>query len=190
MTRSPTFSPAAETTTPPPTSDLTARRPSPPGPPSLALPWRHDHPYCPASLSPSRFLSICECQVDGAGRNTAAPLPPSGCLAWGSWCHRHSRKAPAHAARSPAAPAPAPRPALTGQQQAGAVGLRRGLAAGMPQHTGNRIQISRQPRFAGQRLPCFFLIHHSYMGWLEKNDTVRLEVCLEVAIVANLLIDL
>src|ERR1700749_4583095 len=66
MTRSPTFSPAAETTTPPPTSDLTARRPSPPGPTLLALSWRHDHPYCPASLSPSRFLSICECQVDGA----------------------------------------------------------------------------------------------------------------------------
>src|ERR1700760_3949971 len=66
MTRSPIFSPAVETTIPPPTSDLTARRPSPPGPTSLALPWRHDHPYCPASLSPSRFLSICECQVDGA----------------------------------------------------------------------------------------------------------------------------
>ena len=64
--------------------------------------------------------------------------------------------------------------ALTGQQQAGAVGLRRGRAAGMPQHTGNRIQISRQPRFAGQRLSCSFLIHHPYIGWLEKNDTVRL----------------
>ena len=64
--------------------------------------------------------------------------------------------------------------AFPGQQQAGAVGLRRGRAAGMPQHTGNRIQISRQPRFAGQRLSCFFLIHHPYMGWLEKNDIVRL----------------
>ena len=65
--------------------------------------------------------------------------------------------------------------ALTGQQQAGAVGLRRGRAAGMPQHTGNRIQIGRQPRFAVQRLSCSFLIHHPYMGWLEKNDTVRLD---------------
>src|ERR1700753_1713351 len=45
----------------------------------------------------------------------------------------------------------------------------------MPQHTCNRIQISRQPRFAGQRLSCSFLIHHPYIGWLEKNDTVKLE---------------
>jgi hypothetical protein len=54
--------------------------------------------------------------------------------------------------------------ALTGQQQAGAVGLRRGRPARMPQHTGNCIQISRQSRFAGQRLSCSFLIHHPYMG--------------------------
>ena len=67
--------------------------------------------------------------------------------------------------------------ALTGPQQAGAVGLRRGHPARMPQHTGNRIQISRQPRFAGQRLSCSFLIHHPYMGWLDKNNTVRLRVC-------------
>src|SRR6201996_9641087 len=64
--------------------------------------------------------------------------------------------------------------ALAGQQQAGAVGLRRGRPARMPQHTGNRIQISRQPRFARQRLSCSFLIHHPYMGWLDKNNTVRL----------------
>ena len=64
--------------------------------------------------------------------------------------------------------------ALAGQQQAGAIGARRGRAAGMPQHSGNRIQISRQPRFAAQRLSCFFLIHHPDMGWLETNDTVRI----------------
>ena len=64
--------------------------------------------------------------------------------------------------------------ALTGQQQAGAVGLRRGRAAGMPQHSGNRIQIGRQPGFAPQRLSRFFLIHPLHMGWLKENDTVKL----------------
>jgi hypothetical protein len=53
---------------------------------------------------------------------------------------------------------------LTGPQQAGAIGARHGRPARMPQHTGNRIQMDRQPRFAGQRLSCFFLIHHPYMG--------------------------
>jgi transposase-like protein len=28
--------------------------------------WRHNHPSCPVPTSPSRFLAICECQVDGA----------------------------------------------------------------------------------------------------------------------------
>src|ERR1700738_4818182 len=66
MTRSPTFSPAAETTTPPRTSGSAAPRPSPPGPTSPASPWRHNHAYRRASLSPSRFPSICRSQVDGA----------------------------------------------------------------------------------------------------------------------------
>src|SRR6185295_15625537 len=66
MTSSPTFSPAAETTTPPPTSGPAAPRPSPPGPTSPASPWRHNHAYRRASLSQSRFRSICRCQVDGA----------------------------------------------------------------------------------------------------------------------------
>src|SRR6202048_2564970 len=69
MTSSPTFSPAAETTTPPPTSGPAAPRPSPPGPTSPASPWRHNHAYRRASLSRSRFPSICSCQVDGAIRN-------------------------------------------------------------------------------------------------------------------------
>src|SRR6267154_2590366 len=66
MTRSPTFSPAAETTTPPQTSGPAAPRPSPPGPTSPASPWLHNHAYRRASLSPLRFPSICRCQVDGA----------------------------------------------------------------------------------------------------------------------------
>src|SRR5438045_891450 len=51
MTSSPTFSPAAETTTPPPTSGPDAPRPSPPGPTSPASPWRHNHAYRRASLN-------------------------------------------------------------------------------------------------------------------------------------------
>src|ERR1700738_1597058 len=66
MTRSPTFSPAAEQTTPPQTSGPPAPRPSPPGPTSPASPWLHNHAYRRASLSPSRFPSICRSQVDGA----------------------------------------------------------------------------------------------------------------------------
>src|SRR5580704_9326563 len=66
MTSSPTFSPAAETTTPPPTSGSAAPRPSPPGPTSPASPWLHNHAYRRASLSPSHFPSICRSQVDGA----------------------------------------------------------------------------------------------------------------------------
>ena len=65
--------------------------------------------------------------------------------------------------------------ARAGQQQAGAIGARRGRPARMPQHSGNRIQIGRQPGFARQRLSCSFLIHLLYMGWLKENDTVRLE---------------
>src|SRR5258708_4792176 len=66
MTRSPTFSPTAETTTPPQTSGPAAPRPSPLGPTSQASPWLHNHAYRRASLSTSRFPSICRCQVDGA----------------------------------------------------------------------------------------------------------------------------
>src|SRR5271167_2364508 len=66
MTSSPTFSPAAETTTPPPTSGPAAPRPSPPGPMSPALRWRHNHSYRQASFSSSHFPSICRSQVDGA----------------------------------------------------------------------------------------------------------------------------
>src|ERR1700732_4551737 len=58
MTRWPTFSTAAETTTPPQTSGLSAPRPSPPGPTSPASPWLHNHAYRRASLSPSRLPSI------------------------------------------------------------------------------------------------------------------------------------
>src|ERR1700682_5116836 len=68
MTSSPTFSPAAETATPPQTSGPAAPRPSPPGPTSPASPWLHNHAYRRASLSPLRFPSICRCQVDGAVR--------------------------------------------------------------------------------------------------------------------------
>src|SRR5580693_8280861 len=71
MTRSPTFSPAAETTTPPRTSGSAAPRPSPPGPTSPASPWLHNHAYRRASLSPSRFPSICRSQVDGAADGAA-----------------------------------------------------------------------------------------------------------------------
>src|SRR5258706_15669331 len=66
MTRSPTFPPVAETTTPPQTAGPAAPRPSPPGPKSLVLLWLHNHAYRRASLSPSRFPSIYRCQVDGA----------------------------------------------------------------------------------------------------------------------------
>src|SRR5207248_7981396 len=76
MTRSPTFSPAAETTIPPRTSGSAAPRPSPPGPTSPASPWLHNHAYRRVSLSPSRFPSICRSQVDGAGRRSRAPTPP------------------------------------------------------------------------------------------------------------------
>src|SRR5258708_1089670 len=72
MTRSPTFSPAAETTTPPQTSGPAAPRLSPPGPTSPALPWRHNHTHRRASLSPLRFPSICRCQVDGAAAAVVA----------------------------------------------------------------------------------------------------------------------
>ena len=50
------------------------------------------------------------------------------------------------------------------QQQAGAIGAYRGRPARMPQHSGNRIQIGRQPGFARQRLSCSFLIRPLYMG--------------------------
>src|ERR1700730_9272663 len=68
MTRSPTFSPAAETTTPPQNFGPAAPRPSPPGPMSPGSSWLHNHAYRRASLSPSRFPTICRCQVDGATR--------------------------------------------------------------------------------------------------------------------------
>src|SRR6202047_4227464 len=63
MTRWPTFSTAAETTTPPQTSGLSAPRPSPPGPTSPASPWLHNHAYRRASLSPSRLPSICNAKL-------------------------------------------------------------------------------------------------------------------------------
>src|SRR6201995_4716160 len=44
----------------------------------------------------------------------------------------------------------------------------------MPQHSGNRSQIGRQPGFAPQRLSRFFLIHPLHMGWLKENDTVKI----------------
>jgi hypothetical protein len=83
MTRSPTFSPAAETTTPPQNSGPAAPRPSPPGPMSPGSSWLHNHAYRRASLSPSRFPSICRCQVDGA--------PPG--LAGSRRIARHQRRA-------------------------------------------------------------------------------------------------
>src|SRR5437016_1083563 len=55
MTRSRTFSPAAETTTPPRTFGPVAPRHSPPGLTSPASPWLHNRAYRRASLSPSRF---------------------------------------------------------------------------------------------------------------------------------------
>src|SRR5712671_5237104 len=72
MTRSPTFSPATETTTPPRTVGPAAPRPSPLGQTSPASPWRHDRAYRRASLSPARFPSIRTCQVDGAGTRPGA----------------------------------------------------------------------------------------------------------------------
>src|ERR1700730_14085985 len=74
MTRSPTFSPAAETTTPPQNFGPAAPRPSPPGPMSPGSSWLHNHAYRRASLSPSRFPTICRCQVDGAHRSPASSL--------------------------------------------------------------------------------------------------------------------
>ena len=77
--------PAAETTTPPPTSGPAAPMPSPPGPTSPASPWRHNHAYRRASLTRSRFPSICSCQVDGAGltvrvfRSRRCPGLVTGC---------------------------------------------------------------------------------------------------------------
>ena len=62
--------PAAETTTPPQTGPAAPRR-SPPGPTSPAPPRLHIHAYRPASLTPSRFPSICRSQVDGALRPVA-----------------------------------------------------------------------------------------------------------------------
>src|SRR6202163_1574167 len=92
MTRWPTFSPAAETTTPPQTSGLSAPRPSPPGPTSPASPWLHNHAYRRASLSPSRFPSICRSQVDGAVPGLAAVrlfhAPPL--VDQGAACHLHA----------------------------------------------------------------------------------------------------
>src|SRR5207248_7969115 len=74
MTRSPTFFPAAETTTPPQTSGPAVPRPSPPGPTSPASSWLHNHAYRRASLSPSRFPSICRSQVDGAAPTGAVKV--------------------------------------------------------------------------------------------------------------------
>src|ERR1700738_2039710 len=68
MIRSPTFSPAAETTTPPRTCGSAAPRPSPPGPTSPASPWLHNHAYRRASLSPSRGTEKFR---KGAGRGRA-----------------------------------------------------------------------------------------------------------------------
>ena len=75
MTRSPTFSPAVETTTSPRTSGPVSPRPSPPGPTSPASPWLNNQAYRRASLNPSHFPSICTCQVDGAQAGLAAALP-------------------------------------------------------------------------------------------------------------------
>jgi hypothetical protein len=74
MTRSPTFSPAVETTTSPRTSGPVSPRPSPPGPTSPASPWLNNQAYRRASLNPSHFPSICTCQVDGAQAGLAAAL--------------------------------------------------------------------------------------------------------------------
>src|SRR5207247_3343163 len=80
MTRWPTFSPAAETTTPLQTSGPAAPRPSPPGPTSPAPPWLHNHAYRQTSLSPSRLPSNCTCQVDGAREKPAARGDPVGAV--------------------------------------------------------------------------------------------------------------
>ena len=55
MTRSPTFSPVVETTTPPQTSGPAAPRPSPPGPKSLVSLWLHNHAYSRASSAHPAF---------------------------------------------------------------------------------------------------------------------------------------
>jgi len=52
MTKSPTCSPAAETTTPLQTSGPAAPGPSPPGPKSPASPWLHNHAYRPRIAQP------------------------------------------------------------------------------------------------------------------------------------------
>src|ERR1700730_5841958 len=66
MTRSPTFSPAGETPTPPQNFGPAAPRPSPPGPMSPGSSWLHNHAYRRASLSTTRLLTRGRCQVDGA----------------------------------------------------------------------------------------------------------------------------
>src|SRR5712671_3037108 len=103
MTRSPTFSPAAETTTPPQTSGPAAPRPSPPGTTSPASPWLHNHAYRRASLSPLRFPSICRCQVDGAPKDAAQRSAERARRRRREWRASQDHQAPSdhYAARQP-----------------------------------------------------------------------------------------
>src|ERR1700693_4180099 len=83
MTSSPTFSPAAETTTPPQTSGPAAPRPSPPGPTSPALPWLHNtriagHRSAHLALRQSAHakLTVPFCaHLPAVGPNAVARLP-------------------------------------------------------------------------------------------------------------------
>jgi hypothetical protein len=75
MTRSPTFSPAVENTTPPRTSGPVSPKAEPTWADVTGLAMANNHAYRRASLNPSRFPSICTCQVDGAQAGLAAALP-------------------------------------------------------------------------------------------------------------------
>src|SRR6202043_2025655 len=66
MTRSPTFSPAVENTTPPRTSGPVSPKAEPTWADVTGLAMANNHAYRRASLNPSRFPPICTCQVDGA----------------------------------------------------------------------------------------------------------------------------
>src|ERR1700760_187699 len=66
MIRSPTFSPAVPTKTPPLNFILPAARHSPPGARSPASPWRRDHAGRRPSSDPLRLSRSDSRQLDGA----------------------------------------------------------------------------------------------------------------------------
>ena len=82
MNRSPTFSPAAPTKTPPPSFIPPATKHSPPGPRLPAWRWPRNHACRRPPLNPSRLPLFHRRQVDGAPRwyrySPALPPPAPG----------------------------------------------------------------------------------------------------------------